>query len=122
EVQVEMAKEAAGELGLTIEEATVSNSSEVQQATQSLGDVDAIYVPTDNTVVSGIAALIQVAEQKQIPVVAGDSGPVEGGAIATLGIDYTKLGYQTGEMAVDILMNGATPDSMPVEMSNDIEL
>src|SRR5690606_14052393 len=59
EVQVELAKEAAADLGITIEEATVSNSAEVQQAAQSLGDVDAIYVPTDNTVVSGIAALIQ---------------------------------------------------------------
>ena len=47
EVQVDLAKEAAEELGITIKEATVSNSAEVQQATQSLGDVDAIYVPTD---------------------------------------------------------------------------
>lgn len=122
EVQVELAKEAADELGLTIEEATVANSAEVQQATQSLGDVDAIYVPTDNTVVSGIAALVQVAEQNQIPVISGDSGPVEGGAIATLGIDYTKLGYQTGEMAAAILQDGADPATMAVEVSNDIEL
>ena len=122
EVQVELAKEAAEELGLTIEEATVANSAEVQQATQSLGDVDAIYVPTDNTVVSGIAALIQVAEQNQIPVVSGDSGPVEGGAIATLGIDYSKLGYQTGEMAAAILQDGTDPATMAVEVSNDIEL
>ena len=122
EVQVDLAKEAAADLGLTIKEATVSNSSEVQQATQSLGDVDAIYVPTDNTVVSGIAALIQVAEQKQIPVVSGDSGPVDGGAIATIGIDYTKLGYQTGEMAAKILQDGADPAEMAVETSNDVEL
>ena len=94
----------------------------MQQATQSLGDVDAIYVPTDNTVVSGIAALIQVAEQNQIPVVSGDSGPVEGGAIATLGIDYSKLGYQTGEMAAAILQDGTDPATMAVEVSNDIEL
>ena len=122
EVQVDLAKEAAEELGVTIKEATVSNSSEVQQATQSLGDVDAIYVPTDNTVVSGIAALIQVAEQKQIPVVSGDSGPVDSGAIATIGIDYTKLGYQTGEMAAKILQDGADPAEMAVETSNDVEL
>ncbi|MGO2059395.1 MAG: ABC transporter substrate-binding protein [Microbacterium gubbeenense] len=122
EVQVDLAKEAAADLGLTIKEATVSNSSEVQQATQSLGDVDAIYVPTDNTVVSGIAALIQVAEQKQIPVVSGDSGPVDGGAIATIGIDYTKLGHQTGEMAAKILQDGADPAEMAVETSNDVEL
>lgn len=122
EVQVDLAKEAAEELGITIKEATVSNSAEVQQATQSLGDVDAIYVPTDNTVVSGIAALIQVAEQKQIPVVSGDSGPVDGGAIATIGIDYTKLGHQTGEMAAKILQDGADPAEMAVETSNDVEL
>ncbi|MGI6879420.1 ABC transporter substrate-binding protein [Microbacterium sp. gxy059] len=121
-VQVELAKEAAAELGLTIEEATVSNSAEVQQAAQSLGDVDAIYVPTDNTVVSGIAALIQVAEQNEIPVVSGDSGPVESGAIATIGIDYTKLGYQTGEMAAKILLESADPAEMAVETSNDVEL
>lgn len=122
EVQVDLAKEAAADLGLTIKEATVSNSSEVQQATQSLGDVDAIYVPTDNTVVSGIAALIQVAEQQQIPVISGDSGPVESGAVATIGIDYAKLGYQTGEMAAKILLEGADPATMPVETSNDVEL
>ena len=122
EVQVDLAKEAAADLGITIKEATVSNSSEVQQATQSLGDVDAIYVPTDNTVVSGIAALIQVAEQKQIAVISGDSGPVESGAVATIGIDYTKLGYQTGEMAAKILQDGSDPASMPVETSNDVEL
>ncbi|WP_105565982.1 ABC transporter substrate-binding protein [Microbacterium halophytorum] len=122
EVQVELAKEAAGELGLEIEEATVSNSAEVQQAAQSLDGVDAFYVPTDNIVVSGIAALVQVAEQNQIPVVAGDSGPVEGGAIATLGIDYSKLGYQTGEMAVRILQDGEDPAEMPVETSSDVEL
>ncbi|MGO2668690.1 MAG: ABC transporter substrate-binding protein, partial [Microbacterium gubbeenense] len=77
---------------------------------------------TDNTVVSGIAALIQVAEQKQIPVVSGDSGPVDGGAIATIGIDYTKLGHQTGEMAAKILQDGADPAEMAVETSNDVEL
>ncbi|MGO2667911.1 MAG: ABC transporter substrate-binding protein, partial [Microbacterium gubbeenense] len=117
EVQVDLAKEAAEELGITIKEATVSNSAEVQQATQSLGDVDAIYVPTDNTVVSGIAALIQVAEQQQIPVISGDSGPVESGAVATIGIDYAKLGYQTGEMAAKIQQDGAHPAEMAVETS-----
>lgn len=122
EVQVDLAKAAAEDLGLTIEEATVSNSAEVQQAAQSLSDVDAFYVPTDNTVVSGVAALIQVAEQKQIPVVSGDSGPIESGAIATLGLDYTKLGHQTGEMAAKILQDGADPAEMAVETSNDVDL
>lgn len=115
QVQVDQATEAAGPLGLTIETQTVTNVTEIQQAVEALGDVDAIYVPTDNMVVSGIASLVQVAETKQIPVIAAEEGTVEGGAIATLGIDYTELGRQTGEMALRILQDGADPATMPVE-------
>lgn len=122
EVQVKLAKEAAAELGLTISEATVSNASDIQQATNSLGDVDAIYVPTDNVVVAGLAALIQIAEQKGIMVIGAEAGTVEGGAVATVGIDYHKLGYQTGEMAVRILTEDADPATMPVETSKEFEL
>src|SRR5699024_9648703 len=96
--------------------------SDIQQATNSLGDVDAIYVPTDNVVVAGLAALVQIAEQKDILVVGAEAGTVESGAVATVGIDYTKLGYQTGEMAVRILTEDADPASMPVETSKEFEL
>lgn len=119
QVQVDAATEAAKELGLEIVTKTVSTANEIQQAAEALGDVDAIYVPTDNMVVSGIAALIQVAEAKQIPVVGAESGTVEGGAVITLGIDYEKLGYQTGEMAVKILTDGADPATMSVEFSKE---
>jgi len=119
-VQVDIAKEAAGALGIEIVESTVTNSSEVQQATEALGDVDAIYVPTDNTVVSAIPALIQVAESKGIPVIGAESGTVEGGAIATLGIDYERLGYQTGEMALRML-EGEDISAMAVETLAELE-
>lgn len=122
EVQVQLAKDAAEDLGLTIKEATVTNASDIQQATNSLGEVDAIYVPTDNVVVAGLAALVQIAEQKDILVVGAEAGTVESGAVATVGIDYTKLGYQTGEMAVRILTEDADPASMPVETSKEFEL
>ena len=115
QVQVDQAQEAAGPLGLTIETQTVTTVNEIQQAVEALGDVDAIYVPTDNMVVSGIASLVQVAESKQIPVIAAEAGTVEGGAVATIGIDYTELGRQTGEMALRILQDGADPATMPVE-------
>ena len=115
QVQVDQATEAAGPLGLTIETQTVTNVTEIQQAVEALGDVDAIYVPTDNMVVSGIASLVQVAESKQIPVIAAEEGTVDGGAVATIGIDYTELGRQTGEMALRILQDGADPATMPVE-------
>ncbi|UOQ59680.1 ABC transporter substrate-binding protein [Leucobacter rhizosphaerae] len=119
EVQVKAAKEAAEERGMEIVESTVTTANDIAQSAESLGDVDAIYVPTDNTVVSGIASLIQVAEAKQIPVIGAESGTVEGGAIATLGIDYTKLGIQTGEMALKILQDGGDPATTPVEFSKE---
>ena len=121
EVQVELAREAAAELGLTIEEATVSTSAEVQQAAQSL-EVDAFYVPTDNAVVSALESVIAVAEQRQVPLVVGESDSVERGGLATYGIDYDKLGYQTGLMAVRILTEGANPAEMPVETLEELTL
>ncbi len=117
-VQVEAAKAAAQAEGLTVEEKTITNTGEVAQAAASL-NTDAIYVPTDNNVVSGLAAVVQVAEQKKIPLIVGEGDSVKGGGLATIGIDYEKLGYQTGEMAVRILKDGANPADMPVESQKE---
>lgn len=122
EVQVEWAREAAEELGLEIVEATVSNSSEVQQAATSLSDVDAIYVPTDNAVVTALETLIGVAQDRQIPLIPAEGDSVERGGVATYGLSYDKLGAQTAEMAVRILTEGADPATMPVETLTEPEL
>ena len=123
EVQVELAKEAAAKDGLQVVESAVTNSAEVQQAAQDLASkVDAIYVPTDNTVVSALASVVQAAEDAKIPLIAGEANSVVQGALATYGIDYSKLGYQTGEMAIRILKEGAEPASLPVEAQKDYEL
>ncbi len=114
EVQVKDAQAVADKMGIEIVTKTVTTANDIAQATEALGDVDAIYVPTDNMVVSGIASLVQVAETKQIPVIGAEPGTVETGAVATYGIDYTKLGKQTGEMAIKVL-EGADPASTPVE-------
>lgn len=119
QVQVDEFTEIAGGKDLQVKTQTVSSANEIQQAVEALGDVDAIYVPTDNMVVAGIASLVGVAEQKQIPVIAAESGTVEGGAAATLGIDYFALGKQTGEMAIEILENGGDPATMPVQTANE---
>ncbi|MFC4905308.1 ABC transporter substrate-binding protein [Kocuria oceani] len=121
QVQVEMAKEAAAEEGLEVVEKAVTNTSEVAQAAESF-DTDAIYVPTDNKVVSGLEAVISAAEAKQIPLIAGEGDSVERGALITKGIDYEQLGRQTGEMAVRILAEGADPATMPVESQEETEL
>ncbi|KIP51499.1 sugar ABC transporter substrate-binding protein [Leucobacter komagatae] len=118
QVQVDAVTEAAGPLGLEIVTKTVTTANDIGAATEALGDVDAIYVPTDNMVVAGLASLVQVAEDKQIPVIGAEAGTVEQGAVITLGIDYTKLGYQTGEMAIKVL-EGAETATMPVEVSKE---
>ncbi|QAB16644.1 ABC transporter substrate-binding protein [Leucobacter muris] len=120
EVQIAAAEKVAAGLDLEIVTKTVTTEGDIPQATESLGDVDAIYVPTDNLVVGGISSLVQVAEEKQIPVIGAESGTVEGGAIATLGIDYTELGRQTGEMALRILEKGEDPADTPVEFATEL--
>lgn len=121
-VQVELAKEKAEAMSVNLEEATVSNSSEVSLAVSSLVDnVDAIYVPTDNIIVSAMPTVLQTAHNHQVPVFASENNSVEQGAIATLGIDYYQLGKQTGSMAARIL-NGSNPAEMPVESSKELKL
>lgn len=122
EVQVKLAKAQAQKQGLTLVEKKITNSSEVVQAVQTLGDVDAIYVPTDNMVVSALDSVLQIAQEKKILVVAGEATSVEKGGALTYGLDYEKLGRQTGEMAVKILTGGADPATTPVEVQADPQL
>ena len=121
-VQIELARTAAEDLGLEIVEKTVSNGNEVSAAATALGDVDAIYVPTDNTVVNAIGAVIAVAEKQGALLIGSESGQVDQGAAATLGLNYAELGKQTGQMAVRILTEGADPASTPVETLTTAEL
>lgn len=115
-VQVEILEDEAAQAGLTIIKAPVTATGEVLTAAESLvGKVDVIYVPTDNAVVSAIASVIQVSEEHLIPVIPGEANCVEQGALATIGIDYSKLGYQTGKMAVKILRGEAEPATMSIE-------
>lgn len=114
--QIELAKKACEENGLAFIEGSVSNSNEIQQVTQSLvGKVDAIYVPTDNMLAAGMANVAMVANEAKLPVIAGESGMVDSGALATYGINYYELGKQTASQAVDILQNGANPAEMPIQ-------
>ncbi|AEF93545.1 ABC transporter substrate binding protein [Desulfotomaculum nigrificans CO-1-SRB] len=115
QVQVDVADKAAPELGLQLVKVTVTASNEVMQAAQSLvGRVDAIYLPTDNMVISSLSSVIKVAEENKIPVIAGESESVEKGALATIGIDYYQLGRTTGEMALRII-KGEKPQDMAIQ-------
>ncbi|PZO17346.1 MAG: ABC transporter permease [Leptolyngbya foveolarum] len=120
---VNLVKENASEAGFNeVREATVASSSEVATAARSLvGSVDAIYVPTDNTVVSALESVVQVGKENSLPVFSGDTDSVERGVIASIGFNYYDIGIQTGEMVVKIL-KGARPGDLPVEFANVLRL
>lgn len=121
QVQVKMAKVVAKNLGIELIEATVTTSADVLQASQSLvGKVDAIYVPTDNMVVSAAQSVVQVANKNKIPIIAGESSVVDKGGLATIGINYNNLGKQTGEMALKVL-KGSKPQDMAIESQNQFD-
>lgn len=117
QVQVDLLKGFAKDRKVEIKEATVNNVNDIQQAARSLiGKVEAIYVPTDNVLASAMPALAMVTEEAKLPVV---SGWDDANGIATIAIDYYKLGVQTGEMAADILSGKAKPADMPIQTQNE---
>lgn len=119
---VALINENAAESTLEIEEVTVAATSEVATAARNLvGSVDAIYIPTDNTVVSALESVIQVGQDNQIPVFAGDTDSVERGAIAALSFDYYDVGRQTGAMVTKVL-EGGKPGDLAVEFVKDLKL
>ncbi len=122
EVQVKELEAAGKQKGIEIVRSGISAITEIQLATQSLvGKVDAILIPVDNTVVSSVEGVLSVAEKEKLPVFASDIDTIKRGAIATYGIDYYKMGKQTGEMAARIL-DGKNVSETPVEVSKEAEL
>lgn len=121
-LQAGIAKEAIEAQGLAYTEVTVTSTNDVQQAIQTLvGKCDAVYIPTDNTVASAMPIVEGVTVDAKIPVIAGESGIVMAGGLATLGINYYNLGYQTGLMALRILVDGEDISTMPVESLEDLD-
>lgn len=112
----------AAEMGFEVVEATASKTADVFQAAKSLvGRVDAVFIPTDNTIVSALESVLKVGVQNKLPIFAADVDSVERGAVAAMGFDYYKHGVQTGVMAAKIL-NGQNPAETPVEFQKDLEL
>lgn len=112
-VQVDAAKAAAEDLGVEIQEVAVTNTSEVAQGVESFNNVDAIYVPTDNTVVSGLETVISYGIDNQVPVFAAESDSVERGTIGTYGLNYYEHGRQAGEMILSLVTGEAELANTP---------
>ena len=117
--QYELAKAQIEKLGMECVQKTISTIDEAKSAIESLkGQVDCIYLPTDNTISDSMTLVADVADGVGLPIVCGEPGMVENGATLTFGIDYTELGKQTAAMAVKLLESGdalADIAKMPVE-------
>ncbi len=113
-------EKACDAMGIEFIPATISNTSEIKQAAESLiGRVDAFYVVTDNTLVSGVSALASTAAANDVPVFSSDiSSSRDGGILMALGFNYYNVGRATGEIVVDII-NGKNPADMPVVLLTD---
>ncbi|MDN3018757.1 ABC transporter substrate-binding protein [Paenibacillus sp. BSR1-1] len=122
-VQVKAVKKIAEEKGAKLVEVSVATTADVKQAAESLvGRVDAIYIPTDNTVVTALDSVIAVSNSKKIPLFVGELDSMKKGAVAASGFSYFDLGYQSGVMAADILSGKKKASDIPVELPNSLKL
>lgn len=118
--QVEIISELLGEMGYSCTRYPFTDTNDVASITQNACDgSDVIFVPTDNTVASCAQVIRNVVEVERIPLVGGDEGICTACGVATLSIDYYALGYATGEMAFEVLVNGADVSEMPVRFAPD---
>lgn len=119
---VKLLKNVGKKMGYEVVDATVAKTSEVYQATKSLvGRVDAVFIPTDNTVVASLESVVKVCVEKNLPLFGSDVDSVKRGAVAAMGFDYYMHGRQTGAMAQRII-NGANPANISVETQKELKL
>lgn len=115
-------KEAATAEGIEIVESAATKSAEVQGAARALvGRADAMYVPTDNTIVSALESAVGVAEESKLPLFTADTDSVKRGALAALGFNYYDVGKQTGAIVVKIL-KGEKPGDIAVDIAKGTDL
>lgn len=115
-----IARKVSRDMGIEFVETTVTNSSEVKQAAQTIaGRVDGIYLSNDNTVFSALSAVTSVAKKHRIPVMSADPSSAESNEVlAAWGFDYYKMGVASGELAARVL-KGEKPENIPTLFMTD---
>jgi len=103
-------------MGAEIIEANGENTQNVISAAQSLADakVDAVFTPTDNTIMNAELSIYEIFRDAGIPQFTGADSFALNGAFLGYGVDYANLGVETGDMVVEILVNGADPAATAV--------
>jgi len=116
-------EELASEYGFEIETAGITNTSEIPLATADLLDkVDCLTNLTDNTVVSSLPAILDQANEQNIPVFGSEIEQVKLGCVAAEGLDYINLGKDTGRMAAKILKGELKAEETPYELLTESSL
>ena len=106
---------------ISYKEFTASDSNDIGSVVQSATEyADVIYIPTDNTMAQNTEAINNITLPAKIPVIAGEEGICTGCGVATLSISYYDIGYKAGEMAYDVLVNGADISTMDIEFAQDL--
>ena len=119
--QADHIREYLEALGYECTDYTFADSNDVASVTQNACDgSDVLYIPTDNTAASCTEAIRNVVEPAGIPAVVGEEGICRGCGVATLSISYYDLGYATGEMAYEILVERADISTMPVRFAPNV--
>ncbi|MCM5560255.1 ABC transporter substrate-binding protein [Pleomorphomonas sp. JP5] len=115
-------KAEAEKAGIEVVESAATKTAEVQGAMRALvGKADAVYVPTDNTIISALESAVGVAEESKLPLFTADTDSVSRGAIAALGFNYYDVGKQTGDIVVRVL-KGETVGDIPTTIAKGTDL
>ncbi|MCR5606260.1 MAG: ABC transporter substrate-binding protein [Treponema sp.] len=117
---LELVEKGCKEAGIKLVTQSITNSSQVKQAAQTLvRRVDGLYLSTDNTVFSALSAIVQVFNKAKKPIFSGDvTGAMKGGIFMASGFNYYKAGRATGEIVVKIL-EGEKPENIPVRLMTE---
>ncbi|MFD1471969.1 tryptophan ABC transporter substrate-binding protein [Companilactobacillus mishanensis] len=108
-------KKLAEAQGIKVSVSSISNVNDLEQVSTSLSQhVQAIFVPTDNTIASGMKLLSSIAAKQNVPVFPAADTMVKDGGLATLGLSQYELGEKAGEDVVQILKHGKKPADMPI--------
>ena len=119
--QVQLFSEALAADGIAYKEYGIADTNEVQSVvTAAIAECDVLYIPTDNTLASCTETVYNIVNPAKIPVIAGEEGICSGCGVATLSISYYDLGYATGEMAYEILVEGKDITTMDVRYAPNV--
>ncbi len=119
--QVDIVAAELEKLGYETKMFSFADTNDVAQVTtQACSECDALYVPTDNTAASNTALIANIVNPANIPLIAGEEGICNGCGVATLSISYYSIGRKAGEMAYEILVNGADPAEMEIQYADEL--